>query len=133
MQRFDVDDDLVELVWTMAKPKPFETLTFSVALRRALTEVGAPVQASTSAPKVTLDELVARAKAAAAAMPKKAPSPSVSDWVSSVPDLKGRRGLSNWKAVCDYVGVDPAGDSARRKLKAWVALNRPAWPSVPEA
>ena len=34
--QFDVDDDLVALIWQLAKPKPFEQLTFSQALRRIL-------------------------------------------------------------------------------------------------
>ena len=36
MDKFYVDDDLVELVWQLAKPKPFENLSFSAALRRVL-------------------------------------------------------------------------------------------------
>jgi hypothetical protein len=37
MQAFEVDDDLVELVWRLASPKPFQQLTFSDALRKVLT------------------------------------------------------------------------------------------------
>ena len=37
MQAFEVDDDLVELVWRLASPKPFQQLTFSDALRTVLT------------------------------------------------------------------------------------------------
>jgi hypothetical protein len=36
MEQFPVDDDLVETVWKLANPKPFENLTFSSALRRTL-------------------------------------------------------------------------------------------------
>ena len=36
MQAFEVDDDLVELVWRLASPKPFQQLTFSDALRKVL-------------------------------------------------------------------------------------------------
>ena len=131
MQRFEVDDDLVAIVWERAKPRPFETLSFSAALRRAL--LVSPVERKSAATpaKISLDELIARAKASAAAQPKKAPSPSVSEWVASVPELKRYEGLNTWKAVCDALGVDPAGDSARRKLKVWVSSNRPAWPEVP--
>lgn len=36
MQKFDVDDEVVEAVWERAKPKPFENLNFNSALRRVL-------------------------------------------------------------------------------------------------
>lgn len=36
MRTFPVDDDVLELVWSKAKPAPFEQLTFSDALRRIL-------------------------------------------------------------------------------------------------
>ncbi len=77
MQRFDVDDDLVELVWQRAKPKPFETLTFSSALRRVLSTAlsDAPPKELPKV-KVTLEELVERTRAEIASQPKKAPSPS---------------------------------------------------------
>lgn len=39
MRTFEVDDDLVELVWARANPRPFEQLSFSDALRQVL---GAP-------------------------------------------------------------------------------------------
>ena len=41
MQQFNVDnvdDDIVALVWKLAKPKPFENLTFNGALRRVFQE-----------------------------------------------------------------------------------------------
>lgn len=133
MQRFDVDDDLVEIVWERAKPKPFESLSFSAALRRVLM-VSEPQSevAVASKSKISLEELLDRARARAASQPKKVPSPSTVQWVASVPELKRYGQLTTWKSVCDVLGIDPAGDSARRKLKAWVASNRPAWPPVPE-
>lgn len=36
MRTFEVEDDLVALVWARANPQPFEQLTFSDALRRVL-------------------------------------------------------------------------------------------------
>ena len=39
MQAFEVDDDVVELVWRLASPKPFQQLTFSDALRKVLAGV----------------------------------------------------------------------------------------------
>jgi hypothetical protein len=36
MRTFEVEDDLVALVWARANPKPFEHLSFSDALRRVL-------------------------------------------------------------------------------------------------
>jgi len=36
MQQFPVEDDVVVVVWQRANPKPFESLTFSAALRRVL-------------------------------------------------------------------------------------------------
>ena len=38
MPQFDVDEDLAALVERLAKPKPFENLSFSAALRRVLNE-----------------------------------------------------------------------------------------------
>jgi hypothetical protein len=62
--------------------------------------------------------------------PKKAPSPSARLWANSVQDLKDKN-LSDWKEICDHLGLDPAGDSARRCLKKWVKINRPSWTPVP--
>jgi hypothetical protein len=38
MRTFEIDEDLVKLVWAKAKPEPFENLSFSDALRRVLVE-----------------------------------------------------------------------------------------------
>jgi hypothetical protein len=119
MLQFSVDDDLAALVEKLAKPKPFENLTFNDALRRVLlggTEL--PVRAGVDAlrnPGV-----------------KKAVSPSASEWVATVPELKSKKGLTNWKAICVALKIDVAGDSARRKLKNWVKENRSSWPAVPD-
>lgn len=82
--------------------------------------------------RFSLEELLERATATAASSPKKAASPRASEWVSMVPELKQRQGLTSWKAICDYLEIDPEGDSARRTLKAWASINRPDWPAVPE-
>lgn len=127
-QQFEIDDDVVELVQRLAKPKAFEP--FSAALRRLLQNGLNP--ADGNAKHVALGDLYADAMAAKRANAKKAPTPSPSEWVASVPDLKTKRGLNTWKAVCDLLKIDTAGDSARRRLKNWVKINRPAWPAVPD-
>lgn len=130
MQTFEVDDDLAMLVERLAKERPFEQLTFNDALRRLLKRVVPPPD---SAPKRDdLEDLLAESMPAAKLQLKKSPSPSVSDWVASVPELKARKGLSTWKAICDLLRIDTAGDSARRRLKNWVRANRPTWPPVPD-
>ena len=125
MQQFNVDDDIVALVWKLAKPKPFENLTFNGALRRVFQEQlgSAPAEGNTD----DLEELLRESTSS-----KKAPSPSASNWVTEVPELKTRRGLNTWKAICNHLKIDTAGDSARRKLKNWVKTNRPSWPPVPD-
>jgi len=127
-QQFEIDDDVVELVRRLANPKPFEP--FSAALRRLLQN------GTTTAPEepkhVALEDLHADAMAAKRASAKKAPSPSPSEWVASVPELRTKRGLNTWKAICDLLKIETAGDSARRRLKNWVKANRPSWPAVPD-
>lgn len=130
MPQFTIDDDLAALVWQLARPKPFENLSFSAALRRVLK--GQKTPEAKHGKRDALDELLAESMAAAKAEPKKAPSPSPTEWVATVPELKGRRGLNTWKAICDILKIDTAGDSARRKLKNWVKSNRQTWPPVPD-
>ena len=128
MPQFAVDDDLAALVEKLAKPKPFEHLSFSDALRRTLRNLRAPMpDASTG----DLDQLLAESMEIASQLRKKAPSPSAVEWVQSVPELKGKRGLSNWKAVCDHLKIQTGGDSARRRLRNWVKEHKAAWPEVP--
>jgi hypothetical protein len=130
MPQFEVDDDLAALVWQLAKPKPFENLTFGAALRRVLQ---APTPPTTMPPQEDrLDALLREATASQKTEPKKAPTPSPLEWVATVPELKNRKGLNTWKAICDLLKIDTAGDSARRKLKNWVKLHRPMWPAVPD-
>ena len=130
MPTFEVDDDLSALVWQLAKPKPFENLSFSAALRRVLQ--GAAASASAPLPEDPIDAILRESAATAWAEPKKAPTPNPIEWASTVPELKNRKGLNTWKAICDLLKIDTAGDSARRKLKNWVKLHRPMWPAVPD-
>ena len=130
MQKFDVDDDLAALVERLAKPRPFENLSFNAALRRVLQPHG--LSANETKEPDEIDKLLDEIGAIPRREPKKAPSPSAAEWAASVPELKGRRGISNWKAICDLLKIDTAGDSARRKLKNWVKLRRPNWPAVPD-
>jgi len=125
MQKYDVDDDLAVLVERLAKEKPFENLSFNLALRRVLKPY-----VDQAAPEGNHGH--SEPKFASKYEPKKAPSPSVEAWVATVPELKERKGLNSWKAVCVQLGIDTAGDSARRKLKNWVKANHTAWPEVPD-
>jgi len=127
MPQFTVDEDLAALVERLAKPKPFENLSFNTALRRVLQQHIKPKKVDDE-----LEQLLAESLALAKKAPKKAPSPSPEQWAASVPELKSKRGLTTWRAICDLLKIDTGGDSARRKLKNWVKANRPAWPQVPE-
>ena len=130
MPQFTVDDDLAALVERLAKPKPFEHLSFNAALRRVLRPHA--LRGTDHESFDELEKLLAESMAAAKNEPKKAPTPSPTDWVLTVPELKNRKGLNTWKAICDFLKIDTAGDSARRKLKNWVKSSRPNWPAVPD-
>ncbi len=130
MPQFTVEDDLAELVWQLAKPKPFENLTFSAALRRILQN------GNTATSVVALSNQAPAPKASAPvyaeySVQRKAQSPNPMQWAASVPELRSLRNLSSWQAICDVLKIEVAGDSARRKLRNWVKLNRPNWPAVP--
>jgi len=122
MPQFTVDEDIAALVERLAKPKPFENLSFNAALRRVL-------QVHIKSRKV--DDWLATSLDIAKIESKKTPSPSPQQWSSSVPELKDKKGLNTWKSICVLLKIDTAGDSARRRLKNWVKANRPNWPSVP--
>ena len=128
MPQFNVDEDLAALVEKLAKPKPFENLTFNNALRRVLTDL-CPIPKNTDFED--LDQMLARVIENKKNTPKKAPSPSAQQWVALVPELKNNRALTTWKAVCDHLKIDTGGDSARRRLKNWVSENKASWPEVP--
>lgn len=128
MPQFTVDEDLARLVETLAKPKPFENLTFNNALRRVLESLTAPTKDKGFE---ELDKLVAESMALKKKEPKKAPSPNAQRWAENVPELKSKKGLTSWKAICDFLKISTGGDSARRKLKNWAKENKPEWPEVP--
>ena len=130
MPQFTVDEDLAALVETLAKPRPFENLSFNAALRRVLHTNVALLKRPQQNDE--LEQLLAESMALAKAGAKKTPSPSAEQWAATVPEFKSKRNLSTWKAICLTLKIDTAGDSARRKLKNWVKANRPAWPSVPD-
>jgi len=119
MQQFFIDDDVVALVQHTANPKPFES--FNDALRRVL-QSGKHVEG----PRSPSLSSVPRHES------KKTPTPSAIEWATSVPDLRSKQGLNTWKAVCDLLKIETAGDSARRRLKNWVRVNRPTRPPVPD-
>lgn len=132
--QFTVDDDLAALVEKLAKPKPFENLTFNAALRRVLTELLQP-KANGAAP-LDGDTLLAEMMAHLPT-PKKAPSPSAAEWAARVKVLRSVGGLTSWKSICDHLEIKTNGDSARRKLQSWVdqrnATGKGApWPDVPD-
>jgi hypothetical protein len=144
MKNFPVDDDLVALVWGRANPKPFENLSFSEALRRVLTETKPKADSNRKPSPISADELLAELNAMGKeelenlkdykiTRLKRAPSPRPVNWLSKVSDLRTITNLKSWQDICDHLGVEVAGDSARRKLKEWVQKNRPLWPEVPDA
>jgi len=127
MPQFQVDEDLAALVERLAKPKPFENLSFNSALRRVLQ--GTSGIASKKPKDLDANELLAELMGT----PKRAASPSAAAWAASVHELKAKHGLGNWRSICDALKIDTGGDSARRKLQNWVKANRPNWPPVPDA
>lgn len=64
--------------------------------------------------------------------PLKASSPKPSDWLHQVPELSTLPHTASWKAICDHLGIEVGGDSARRSLKAWAKENKKHWPDIPE-
>jgi hypothetical protein len=131
MPQFTVDDDLAALVEKLAKPKPFENLTFNNALRRVLTSLTTPRKEVDD----ELEQLLKDAMAEAALKKKevkKTPSPSARKWVDSVPELQNKKALGSWREICNFLKIDVGRDSARRALKSWVKAHKPDWPSVPE-
>lgn len=62
----------------------------------------------------------------------KAPSPKPGDWLANVPELSALPYTSSWKDICDHLRIEVAGDSARRRLKAWVQDSGNNWPDIPD-
>jgi hypothetical protein len=131
MPQFNVDEDLAALIERLAEPKPFEHLSFNNALWRVVNKF---TQVAVTNPGIDLDGLLAESMALMKVHkePKKLPSPSAKEWAASVPDLKSKPGLNNWRAICDFLKIETGGDSARRRLRNWVKDSRPNWPPVPE-
>jgi len=129
MSTYEVDDELATVIERLAKKKPFENLPFQDALWRVVREY---VEKDTTIENPDpLEDLMATVRTQMAHGTKK-PSPSVTHWVGSVPELAKHRHLTSWKAVCDHLKVGTGFDSARRKLAVWVRTNKPDWPTVPE-
>lgn len=158
VQTYSVDDELAALIEQAAREKPFERLSFNDALWRVVRRygiggqslatssepaqearalgplegspiVGRTVNLQSARPQLNAD-LDAWLAELRSKQPKKAPSPSARLWANSIQELKDKN-LSDWKQICDHLGLDPAGDSARRFLQKWVRINRPSWTPVP--
>jgi hypothetical protein len=158
MQTYAVDDELAAFIEHAAREKPFEQLSFNDALWRVvrryligdqrLSELAEPPQEVRALGPLDGSETLGRTVNLGAnrqqlhsdlntwltelrsRQPKKAPSPSARLWANSVPELKDSS-LSDWTEICEHLGLNPAGDSARRFLQKWVKINRPSWPPVP--
>jgi len=129
MSNYEVDDELAAVIERLAKKKPFENLSFQDALWRVVREyVEKDTTIETPDP---LEDLMTSVRSQMAHGSKK-PSPSVTHWVASVPELAKHRHLTSWKAVCEHLKIPTGFDSARRKLAAWVRTNKPDWSTVPE-
>ena len=122
MPQFHVDDDVVAAIWRLAKPIPFENLSFSTALRRVIAGFAQVVEHSNN----PLEGPIAYTG------PRRASTPSAKEWVASIQELKGVADLNSWKSICDHLEIKTAGDSARRRLQKWVESNQPLWPRVPD-
>ena len=154
MALYEVDDDLEETIWRLAKSPRFES--FSSALRRVIelipsasgaapAEATAPAQTQTHSdekrPSLKADEMLeelatmtdAELQTLKEAVDRKhrrrASSPSARDWAATIPELQPVQ--KNWQAFCDHLGIRVNGDSARRALDRWAKVNRANWPNVP--
>jgi hypothetical protein len=130
LPNFFVSDDVAAAIWKLANAKPFENLSFENALCRVIPGL-IPAKVVEGEHKIDSDNLLEELKAYAV-LPRRAPTPSPKEWVASIQELKSVSHLNKWKAICNHLGIETAGDSARRKLKKWVAVHRPYWPDVPE-
>ena len=147
-KQYEIDPDVEALVADLARPAPFER--FSDALRGLLLRLKGPgrqpgsAEASAHRPLRTAEELLAEFEALPSreqeryearyqlARRERAPSPDAQPWVAKIPELRDIPGLTTWKAICDHLDIETAGDSARRRLQKWVQQNRPDWIHVPE-
>jgi hypothetical protein len=120
--RAEIEARLAELAEPPLEVRALGPLDGSETLGRTV-NLGANRQQLHSDLNTWLGELRSR-------QPKKASSPSARLWANSVPELKDSS-LSDWTEICEHLGLNPAGDSARRFLQKWVKINRPSWPPVP--
>lgn len=145
MTNFPVDEDLVSIIWERAKPKPFENLTFSQALRRVLTDSTeknnsphqalaqpTPMELLAAVANMNEDQLEGLSQKIKETRSQRASSPSPEQWASKIPALRGKSHIRSWKDLCDHFGIQVDGDSGRRKLQKWVSKNHPEWPPVPD-
>jgi hypothetical protein len=129
---YEVDDELAFIIDRLApRNKPFEHLSFQEGLRRVIGQYFEKTPVG-DIPELARQIRVESAVSLAREVMKKAPSPSALEWASSVPQLKLHKHLTTWKAITDHLDIETGGDSARRKLAAWVKQNKPNWPPVPE-
>ena len=59
-------------------------------------------------------------------------SPRPGNWLRNVPELSALEYTASWKDICDHLGIEVTGDSARRRLKVWARDNDKKWPDIPE-
>lgn len=153
MPKYDVDTGVAVRVANLARRDPFENLSFNDAVLRLVERVEGLLNAAKTdtAKGIPLSSLVSGIEAFSQVVPvvldasnpqiplsqvlgiKKAPSPSATEWVASVPELNPNTGdLTTWTAICNELEIETKGDSARRVLQKWVAENKPEWPKVPD-
>lgn len=104
-------------------------LITEVQLERYKQYVSAPSEDGDASPRRTK---IAKRLTNHARMGSKSPSPSAYDWSKGVSELSKLSGRVTWRAICDHLGIQVGGDSARRALKHWARENRRGWPSIPE-
>lgn len=146
MKAYEVDDDVLAMVWSMSKPKPFEKLDFNSALKRILIEVSdgeklRPSDLNDIDPDHLLAELesigkLGNVKNYNIKKNSRRKSPSVKEWlraVSKVDDaFKNNTKIKFWEDVCDALKIETYGASARLVLEKWVERNKPNWPAIPK-
>ncbi|BCV43894.1 MULTISPECIES: hypothetical protein [Shewanella] len=124
MPSYHVDEKVASRIELLVKKQPFENITFNEALIRLLELIPSEGPNADKILESLLESLPDKSKV------KSSPRPS--EWIKEVPELNMRGRFSTWKSICDFLDIDVGTDSARRKLQAWVARNKPNWPKVPE-
>lgn len=124
MPKYHVDVGVASQIEALVKKEPFEELTFNDALIRLLALIPSEIP--------DVDEILNDLLASTPNKSSVKSSPRPSEWVKEISELNGKGKFATWKSICDFLSIDVGSDSARRKLQAWVASNRPDWPKVPE-